>query len=173
MSNILEKLKGGDRRSIGKVDEVVEAVSRRPELFDDLFQGILSCDPIIRMRSADAVEKITVKHPEYLQGCKKKLIEDVAKTEQQEIRWHVAQLFPRLITSKEEADAIVEILLNYLGDKSRIVKTFSMEALAKFAENDSDLRPRVYELLEKLVETGSPAMKSRGRKLLARLNRET
>jgi hypothetical protein len=173
MGNILEKLKGGDRRSIGKVDEVVEAVSDRPELFDDLFQGMLSSDPIIRMRSADAVEKITVQHPEYLQVYKKKLIEDVAKIEQQEIRWHVAQMFPRLITSKEEVEAIVEILLNYLRDKSKIVKTFSMEALATFAENDSALRPRVYGLLEKLVKTGSPAMKSRGRKLLERLNRET
>ena len=57
--DILEKLKGGDRRSIGRANEVVADVLRDPTLFDALFNGMLNDDPIVRMRSADAVEKIT------------------------------------------------------------------------------------------------------------------
>jgi hypothetical protein len=45
-----------------------------------------------------------------------------------------------------------------------------MQALADLAEDDATLRPRVVRLLEDLTRTGSPAMKSRGRKLLDRLN---
>ena len=171
MDDVLKKLEGGDRRSIGKANEVVAEVLNDPSLFEAVFNAMLSDDPIIRMRSADAVEKITAKHPEYLQPYKRKLIQQVAKIEQQEVRWHVAQMFPRLELSKEERAVIVEILLDYLNDKSKIVKTFSMQALADFAERDASLRFKVSQLLEELTRMGSPAMQSRGRKLLEKLNR--
>jgi hypothetical protein len=171
LHDVLKKLAGGDRRSIGRVDEVVADVLNDPSLFEVVFNGMLSDDPIIRMRSADAVEKITAKHPEYLQPYKEKLMQQVARIDQQEVRWHAAQMFLRLELSKEEQAVIVEILLDYLNDKSKIVKTFSMQALADFAERDAGLRPQVIQLLEELTTTGSPAMKSRGRTLLEKLNR--
>lgn len=167
--NVLDKLKGGDRRSIGRVGEVVADVGGDPALFDAVFCGMLDDDPIIRMRAADAVEKISADHPEYLQPYKQKLVEQAARVNQQEVRWHVAQMLPRLEWSQEERAAIVGILLGYLDDESKIVKTFTMQALADLAEKDADLRPRVIELLKDLTEMGSPAMKSRGRKLLERL----
>ena len=169
MNNVLKKLAGGDRRSIGRVGEIVADVLNDPALFEVVFHAMLSNDPIIRMRSADAIEKITARHPEYLQPYKTKLIQQVAKIEQQEVRWHVAQMIPRLELSEEERAVVVEILLDYLHDKSKIVKTFSMQALADLAEQDASLRSQVIPLLEELTRTGSPAMKSRGRKLLERL----
>lgn len=45
-----------------------------------------------------------------------------------------------------------------------------MQALAERAEDDASLRARVVALLEDPSETGSPAMRTRGRKLLDRLN---
>jgi hypothetical protein len=78
-------------------------------------------------------------------------------------------MFSRLKLSKEEQAVVVEVLLDYLNDKSKIVKTFSMQALADFAERDAGLRTRVIKLLEELTTTGSPAMRSRGRILLEKL----
>ena len=169
MDNILNKLTGGDRRSIGRVGEVVEDVLNDPALFPALFEGIVHTDPIIRMRSADAIEKISARRPEYLRPFKKRLLQRVAKINQQEVRWHVAQMLPRLELNEGERAASVAILQGYLQDKSKIVKTFSMQALADLAEQDAALRPPVIQLLEELTRTGSPAMKSRGRKLLKRL----
>jgi hypothetical protein len=151
------------------VDEVIADVLNDPSLFDELFNGMLSDDPIIRMRSADAVEKLTAEHPEWLQPYKSKILEQVAGIDQQEIRWHVAQMLPRLGLTDEERSSAVEILLGYLNDKSKIVKTLSMQALADFAEQDVSLSSQVIELLEEAASAGSPAMKSRGRKLLKRL----
>ena len=54
-------------------------------------------------------------------------------------------------------------------DKSKIVKTFAMQALADLAEEEPDLRAQFVELLEEWLQTGSPATQSRGRKLLQRL----
>ena len=171
VDDILKKLTGGDRRSIGRVSEVVADVLDDPALFEVVFHGMVSDDPVVRMRAADAIEKITARHPEHLQPYKTKLIQQVAKIEQQEIRWHVAQMIPRLELSEEEQVVVVEILLGYLHDKSKIVKTFSMQALADLAEQDASLRSQVIPLLEELTRTGSPAMKSRGRKLLESLGR--
>jgi hypothetical protein len=166
MQDILRKLEGGDRRSIGRVDEVIEQVLDDPSLFDALFCGMLDDDPVVRMRSADAVEKISAQRPQLLQAHKSKLIQQAAQSQQQEVRWHVAQMLPRLDMNGEEREAAVGILLHYLDDDSKIVKTFSMQALGDLALMDATLRPRVVPLLKKLTETGSPAMKSRGRKLL-------
>ena len=73
-----------------------------------------SDDPLIQMRSADTIEKITVMHPEYLRLYKEKLIKQIAKIEQQEVRWHVAQMDPRLELNQEERSAIFELLLDRL-----------------------------------------------------------
>jgi HEAT repeat protein len=169
MSEILKKLEGGDRRSIGRANEVVEDVLDNPTLFDAVFEGMLSDDPLIRMRGADAVEKITARRPDYLQPFKKKLLEEVANIDQHEVRWHVAQMLPRLTLSRRELKTAVETLLNYLSDESSIVKTFAMQALADFAGREVSLRDRLIKVLEKCTRAGSPAMKSRGRKLLKRL----
>ena len=74
MSDILKQLTGGNRRSIGRVDEVVKEVLADPSLFEAVLAGMLHDDPLIRMRCADAVEKITVSHPEYLWPYKTRLI---------------------------------------------------------------------------------------------------
>lgn len=168
MNHLLQRLEGGDRRSIGNSDQVVEEVLNDPSLFDLLFPGMLSDDLLVRMRSADAVEKITARRPEYLQPYKETLIKQVAKSDQQEVRWHVAQMLPRLDLEQEERAAATGILLDYLHDESRIVKTFSLQALADFAEGDAGLRDQVITLLEDAIRTGSPAVRSRAQKLLKR-----
>jgi len=169
MTDILRKLRGGDRRSIGRADEVVEDIRMDPTLFETLFYGMQDRDPIVRMRSADAVEKLTVKHPDYLIPYKKVLLEEIARSQQQEVRWHLAQIFPRIKWKAVERKKIIDLLTEYLEDKSKIVKTFSMQALADFARSDLKLRPHVIQIIEDLIKTGSPAVKSRGKKLLLQL----
>lgn len=169
MSDVLKNLAGSDRRSIGRANEVVSDVLNNPALFEVIFEGMQNDDPVIRMRCADAVEKITAAHPQHLQPYKHRLIKEVARIGQQEVRWHVAKMIPRLELSQSERDIAVEVLTSYLNDNSKIVRTFAMQALADLAEEHADLRAQVLELLEECVQAGSPAMRSRGRRLLARL----
>ena len=169
MVDILGKLSGGDRRSIGRVDDVVADVGADPALFGPLIEGLLDRDPLIRMRAADAVEKITRDHPQYLSPYRGLLLGPAAAVEQQEVKWHIAQMIPRLELSEAHVRRAKEILLGYLGDPSRIVKTEAMQALTHLAELDPTLRQQVVGLLQNLTSTGSPAMRSRGRRLLARL----
>jgi hypothetical protein len=171
VAEILKKLEGGDRRSIGRVAEVIDEVIARPALFETVLKAMLADDPIVRMRAADAVEKISATHPRYLQPHKELLINRVAAVNQQEVRWHLAQILPRLSLNLRERQTVVEILFRYLQDKSKIVKTFSLQALADLAEDDSSLRQRVFAVLEEMVQSGSPAVINRSKKLLIKLGR--
>jgi HEAT repeat protein len=171
MHPILEKLKGGDRRSIGRANEVVRQVLRNPALLGELFKGMRSGDPLVRMRAADAAEKVTAQRPDMLQRYKRSLLHTIANIDQQEVRWHVAQMIPRLNLTPTERVRAIGILFAYLSLKSKIVRTFALQALGSLSYNDSDLRRRVIKLLKEIVETGSPALKARGRKLLEQLRR--
>lgn len=166
---ILTKLAGGDRRSIGRSNEVVAEVLVRPALFRVLVEGLTSEDPIVSMRAADAIEKITVRRPDVLRPHKSVLLEISGRTLQQEVRWHMALLFPRMKLSAKERAVAVDILLEYLRDKSSIVKTCAMQGLAGLAAQDAALKETILPLLKKLTEVGTPAMRARGRKLLASL----
>jgi hypothetical protein len=170
MKDLIRQLKGGDRRSIRGVPEVVHQVIANPMLFRVVFDGMTDADSLVRMRCADAVEKITAVRPDYLTPYKKRVLRLAAMAEQQEVRWHLAQLLSRLDLSAPERRRAVQVLTKYLTDSSRIVKTFTMQALADIAIQDPELRAQIMERLKRLTRTGSPAMRSRGRRLLARLS---
>jgi hypothetical protein len=171
MAKILSKLRGGDRRSIGKVGEVVIAVRKKPDLFKELVTGLFDADPVVRMRAADAMEKISLNNPQFLQPFKTELIRLAQQTPQQELRWHMAQMIPRLKLTPKETARVTEIFFEYLKDKSKIVVTFAMQALSDLAMNNAVLADRVTGAIEKLTHIGSPAIKSRGKKLLKQLTK--
>jgi len=170
--NILVSLSGGDRRSTGRSDEIVAVVLADPALFGQLIAGLSNPDPLIRMRTADAAEKVTLQRPELLQPYKEQLLDQVSTIEQQEVRWHVAQMLPRMELSPAERRQALNILLGYLEDESKIVKTFTMQGLADLAQQDPTLRDEVIPVLVELTASGSPAMRSRGRQLLKQLGTE-
>jgi len=170
MKPLLKRLRGGDRRSVGNSLEVAADVLANPRLFPELFGGMLSDDPIIRMRAADAVEKVTLHNPILLQPLKKKLLTKVALIDQQEIRWHAVQLFSRVEWTRPERTRIIAILQDYLKDKSSIVRTFAMQSLGDIAMKDVKLRKSIVKQLQELAENGTPAMQARGKKLLTALS---
>jgi hypothetical protein len=143
----LDKLHGGDRRSIGRVPEVVADVLSNPWLFGELIAGMQHLDPVVRMRAADAAEKVSADHPDYLSPYKHELLHRIAQSTQQEVRWHVTEMSPRLALSADEQAVAITLLYTYLNDRSAIAQTFAFQALATFAQRDLTLRPEVVRLL--------------------------
>ena len=169
--DLLALLAGTDRRSTGRADEVVAIVLKHPELFAELIAGLWDVDPVVRMRAADAAEKFSRKQPELLHLFKAELLGLLAEASEQELRWHLAQMAPRLPLTRKERLRAASVLKEYVEDRSSIVKTFAMQALADLANADPALLPEILELLEKSMLSGTPAMRARGRKLLAQLRR--
>jgi hypothetical protein len=127
---------------------------------------------LVRMRAADAAEKVTRKSPELLDPYKKDLLELLEEASEQELRWHLAVMIPRLRLTPQERNEAAAILFRYLNDRSSIVKTFALQGLADLAGQSPPMRPAVIEVLRQAARSGTSAMKARSRKLLLQFDRE-
>ena len=170
-SNILELLVGGDRRSIGRADEVATAVLKNMALFPALMKGWWSESSLVRMRAADATEKVTRNKPLLLDRYRKELLGLMAEAKQKELRWHLAAIVPRLSLDAKERTVVSSLLRGYLEDDSSIVKTSALQALADLAADEPSMQPEVIDLLRQSARDGTPAMRARSRKLLLQLER--
>ena len=61
MHQILAMLAGGDRRSIGRADEVAALAESDPGLLPLLISGMSNHEPLIRMRCADAADALNAR----------------------------------------------------------------------------------------------------------------
>src|SRR5947209_19281993 len=113
-----EVLAGGDRRSIGASNEVAAKLLRRPHGITELIECLWTDDAVVRMRAADAAEKVSAAKPGLLQPFKSELFGLAEETLQIEVRWHLALILPRLILSASEKDRARSIFGRYLEDRS-------------------------------------------------------
>lgn len=107
---LLALLAGGDRRSIGRADEVAAAVLQSPGRFPQLMTGLWSTNSLVRMRAADAMEKISREKPELLCPYKKELLGLIHEAKDKEVRWHLALMAPRLALNAREQGIAVAAL---------------------------------------------------------------
>ncbi|WP_214760370.1 hypothetical protein [Exiguobacterium sp. s146] len=168
--DIRELLNGGDLRSIGHVDEVVEFVGNDQDRFNELMTGLTDDRPVVRMRSADAIEKLTRRHPELLHAHQTTLFQQLHTTPQQEVRWHLAQLMPRMTWTEEEASDIAHVLTDWItAETSSIVIVNALQAMFDLSVVHPQHRDELKALLETQLDAGSPAVKRRSKKLLQKL----
>jgi hypothetical protein len=170
MNGIIEILEEGDLRSIGGVPEVLNMVADQPDLFPEVVRAMEHSDPGIRMRASDAVEKITRLKPDYLQPHKDFILNQVSVSDQQEVRWHLAQIVTRLELTPAERSTVAEKLFIFLEDPSKIVQTNTLQALVDLAWEDDDLFPKVKAAVETLADEGSPAVSNRAGKLFLQMD---
>jgi hypothetical protein len=159
---VLSKLKGGDLRSIGKANTLITEITNQRK-FDELFKGLFNNDRLVVMRSADAIEKITIEHPEYLDSHKNALLELLQIANHIELKWHLAQITPRLKLTKKETGIVWNILTQLAIDKSgsRIVRVFSIQALYDIQLQYPELKKDFTDTLAKLDRENIPSIKAR------------
>ena len=86
MREVTNLLRGGDRRSIGRSNEAARMAITDKRAFDALARGMSDVDALVRMRSADALEKASRARPDWLQPHKVSLIRLMHTTEQPSVR---------------------------------------------------------------------------------------
>jgi hypothetical protein len=104
-------------------------VSGGAKLFPRLITGLWSAESLVRMRAADAAEKVTGKPRELLQPYQDELLGLMAETQEQELRWQLAVLVPRLELNARERQVAISSLHRYREDRSSVVKTFALQGL--------------------------------------------
>ncbi len=155
---------GDDMRMPNGAIEASEICLQSPQRILELLELIKGGTPKYKLCASDALEKISVQRPELLRQFESEIFEIACSETQQEVRWHMAQIAPRLDLNLEKANEWVTLLRRFLNDKSRIVVTFAMNAIWEISQRYEINGAR--ELIEKLAEKGPPSVKARARKLL-------
>ncbi len=165
-------LSGGDRRSTGRADEAAELALRDTDMRLELVRLLESTDPILRMRAADALEKLSRRNPALLKAFRGLFVRMAPEEKQQEVKWHLAQMLPRLGLGTEQRRLAIEALRGYMEDRSAIVQAWSLNAIAEFAQQDPAYLELVEGLLQEALASPSPAVRSRAQAVIRNLERK-
>lgn len=161
-----EKLLGGDLRSISSVNKVVGIVDTQ-EKFDELFVFLSETDRLLRMRAIDAIEKISIKYPEFLIKHKSDILNFCnCKNIDKEFKWHLALLLPRLPYKKDSNSATI-ILKKWILDinESKIVRVNSLQGLYEFTKNGKFLQKEFDNIVETVKKEKVPSINARLKKM--------
>ncbi len=121
------------------------------------------------MRAADALEKVSRKRVGELQPYSSALLGLFEENDQQELRWHLAVILPRLRLTANEPRRTSLALQKCLAARSSLVRTFALQGLSDLAIQEPVLSSLVRDLLRPAERDGTPAMRARSRKLLQEL----
>ena len=105
-----------------------------------------------------------------LQAFKQQLLQELPLIEQCEVRWHVAQMLPRLVMNEAELSTAVDALYSFLDAKSKIVQVNAMQALADIAAVHSSMQAELGQLFQTRASVGSSAVRARARELAAQFS---
>ncbi|MBK9013796.1 MAG: hypothetical protein IPM82_06755 [Saprospiraceae bacterium] len=102
---MVDMLAGGNLRSIGKVEQLLSLIKSQDD-FDELFQLLSSPVRIVAMRAADAIEKIILPHPAFLEMHKTEILRLLNLAQHIEFKWHLALLASRIPLNVEELRSV-------------------------------------------------------------------
>ncbi len=145
------------------------AMVKTQQDFDALFTLLFHHDRKIVMRAADAVEKITKSSPAYLASHKNQLLELSRDHATIEVKWHLAQLLPRLLLERREFDE-VWARLKYWSlnrNESKIVRVNALQSLFELmcARGDEGTRIEFNRVVQDVSRDHIPSLDARIRKL--------
>jgi len=166
VKDFVNLLSGGDLRSIGKSNSVVSLTVNQQD-FDELFKLIFLDDQLLVMRAIDAIEKITLKHPNYLIKHKNEILNLSTVAHDKEFKWHLAQIIPRLSLTPHELTKAWKLLTNWALDKnnSRIVRVNSIQGLFEMLKENNELTQDFALTLTELEKEDIPSINARIRSI--------
>ena len=162
----MDILKGGDLRSIGQGNKIASSIDNQ-ESFDELFQLLFHSDRKVVMRSADAVEKITLKNTTFLERHKASILKLIETAKHIELKWHLALIASRLELTKREFRKVWQILSDWANNKkeSKIVRVNSMQGLFNLLQTNRELKQDFNLTLNRIEKENIPSINARIKKL--------
>jgi len=169
MNNFEERLKGGHPNSLGNTIEIVEEVLMDKTKFDDLFQCYFSKDEVVRLRTSNALKKICREEKTIIVPYIDRLINDISQIDQASTKWTLSQLFGML--EEDMNNKQIEKAKNIMKDNLEkhtdwIVLNMTMETLAKWAENDEELKKWLKPQFEKLANDKRKSVSNKANRLM-------
>ena len=165
-NNFIQLLLGKDLRTLKKNNATVRLVKDQKS-FDELFTLIFHHERTLVMRAVDAVEKITISHPGYLTPHKDQLLAVLKSADHKELKWHIAQLLPRLDLDTQELEKVWHVLSYWVLNpaESKIVRVNALQGLFDLSSMHAHLKPEFEKILDSIKSEMIPSIQARIRKL--------
>ncbi len=167
-----EMLTGGHPNSLGRTIEVVDIVLANSARLSDLYNCYFSADEIVRLRTSNAIKRISLENPEWLIPYIDKLISEIPNIHQPSAQWTLANLFQTLsgFMSESQRDNAKRILQKNLETYTDwIVLNNTMDTLGEWAKEDSTLKELLLPHLERLAHDHRKSVAGRAKKIKAKL----
>lgn len=163
---------GGHANSLGKTGDVIQEVLGDKSLLEELYGCMFNDDAWVRMRAADAFEKVCREHPDWIEPYVDRIQAELSGNDQQaSIKWHLAQIYPQVALTSVQKQRALEWLTALIStvDVDWIVSANAMEALVAFTKNGDFSQDKLKQLLD--IQTGhkSNSVMKKANKLTAAL----
>jgi len=165
-------LEGGHANSLGRVNDVIKSVLHDPTRLDELYACLFDDDAWVRMRAADALEKICRQQPDWLLPYIDKFQKELSESTQPSIQWHLAQIYEQVALTNQQKAHAQQWLTTRLSTKDAdwIVAANAMDTLMKFTKDGSFAANEMKRLLKIQQQHKSNAVIKRATKYLAELS---
>ncbi len=163
---------GGRSNSLGRVDEVIGSVLDDRHRLEELYACLFDDDAWIRMRAADALEKVCRRQPGWLLPFVDRFLDELGSSTQASIRWHLAQVYRQVDLTPDQQRRATRWLQELLctEDVDWIVAANAMDTLAQFTRDGAFPAADLVALVHVQQRHRSRAVVRRADKLLAALS---
>jgi hypothetical protein len=167
-----EMLTGGHPNSLGRTIEVVDIVLANSIRLSDLYNCYFSADEIVRLRTSNAIKRISLENPEWLIQYIDKFISEISNINQPSAQWTLANLFQTLsvFMSEMQRNNARKILQKNLETYTDwIVLNNTMDTLSKWAKKDLILKEWLLPHLDRLAQDPRKSVAGRAKKIKTKL----
>ena len=162
---------GGKTNSLGRAPEIVGIVLGDKSRLEELYNCLFDSNAWVRMRAADALEKVCREHPDWLAPYIDRLAADFGTNTQASIQWHLAQIYEQVTLTSKQKQIAITWLTGLLATKEVdwIVAANAMDTLVAFTKDGSCPLTDTIALLKVQQQHKSNAVTRRAAKHLAEL----
>jgi HEAT repeat protein len=167
---LLSILAGGDLRSDGRSQEVVEKVLSNPSLLPEVIKGLSIENDMIRGRTADVLEKVARIHYRLYPPYLSLLLDKAREDEVYMVRFHLAMLLGYLEVEGKMKKEVVDTLFDLLNDDSVFVQSWSIVSLTIIGLSALQERAGIVEKIRPLLVSNSIAVRRKAENAIAVLD---
>lgn len=135
--------------------------------FDSLFELLYHHERPLVLRAAEAIEKVTTKHQEFLRTHKLDLLRLFTTSDHPELKGRLAQLITRVTLLPDEAGEVWKILQYWTRNpnEGKLVRVHALQSLYELARIYPDFREPFQETLAAVAHEPIRSLQARIRKL--------
>ncbi len=171
---MLEKIiTQGNRKET--IRQIIEYVGNSPERFSSLVDLFLGDDIRVTQTASWALGHIGEEQPELIGTHHEALINYLSQSYPTDaVKRNITRIYQFVSIPEEYHGKLYGVCLNLMlsSEEPVAVKAFSMRVCERIAELYPELIPELMDGIESIVPNGSAGIKSRGRRILARLHKK-